>query len=66
MKYIIQTEIDGITGLEIERQPEKIQEVVEKWQALKPLGIYFSLTRRAITVIVDVPNEDAMFEARAS
>ena len=25
--------------------------------------MYFSLVRRSITVIVDVPNEDTMFEA---
>jgi hypothetical protein len=33
-----------------------------KWQALNPIGMFFSLSRRAVTVIVDVPNEDAMFE----
>ncbi len=63
MKYIIQTEIDGVTGVEMEGQPESIQEWVGKWQALNPIGMYFSLTRRAVTIIVDVPNEDAMFEA---
>jgi len=25
--------------------------------------MYFNLTRRAMTIIVDVPNEDAFFEA---
>ena len=25
--------------------------------------MYFSLTRRAVTIIVDVPNEGSMFEA---
>ncbi len=63
MKYIIQSEIDGVTGVEMEGQPENIQEWVGKWQALNPIGMYFSLTRRAVTIIVDVPNEDAMFEA---
>lgn len=63
MKYIIQVEIDPDTGAEIESQPEKIQEMVGKWQALNPIGMYFSLTRRSVTIIVDVPNEDAMFEA---
>ncbi len=63
MKYIVQVEIDGDTGLEVEAQPEALQEWIGKWQALKPLGMYFSMTRRAITIVVDVPNEDAMFEA---
>ena len=63
MKYIIQIETDGETGVEVESEPDKIQEVVGRWQALNPIGMYFSMTRRAITVIVDVPNEDAFFEA---
>lgn len=63
MKYVVQVEIDPETGVEVEAQPDKLQEVIGKWQALNPIGLYFSLTRRAITVIVDVPNEDAMFEA---
>jgi hypothetical protein len=63
MKYIIQSEIDEVTGVEMERQPENIQEWVGKWQALNPIGMYFSITRRAVTIIVDVPNEDAMWEA---
>ncbi len=63
MKYIIQAEIDPETGLDMEASPHKIQEMIGKWQALNPIGMYFSLTRRAITIIVDVPNEDALFEA---
>jgi hypothetical protein len=63
MKYIVQIEIDEDTGLEVEGQPEALQEWIGKWQALKPLGMYFSMTRRAVTIVVDVPNEDAMFEA---
>lgn len=63
MKYIVQAELDPVTGLEVEAQPEKIQQFIEKWQALNPIGFYFNLTRRAVTIIVDVPNEDAMFEA---
>ncbi len=62
MKYIIQAELDPETGLDVEARPDKIQEMIEKWQALNPLGFYFSLTRRAITIIVDAPNEDALFE----
>ena len=63
MKYIVQIEVDPETGVDIEGSPEKIHELMEKWQTLNPIGLYFSLTRRAITVIVDVANEDAMFEA---
>ena len=63
MKYIIQAEIDAETGDEVEANPEKIQELIGKWQALNPIGMYFTLTRRAMTIIVDVPNEDAFFEA---
>jgi hypothetical protein len=63
MKYIVQVEIDAVTGLDMEAQPASIQEWIGKWQALNPIGMYFSLTRRAVTIIVDVPNENAMFEA---
>lgn len=63
MKYIVQVEIDPDIGLEMEEHPEQIQEVTGKFQALNPIGMYFSLTRRAVTVIVDVANEDAIFEA---
>jgi hypothetical protein len=62
VKYIVQVEIDPETGAEIEANPEKIQEWVGKWQALNPIGMYFALTRRAATVIVDLPNEDALAE----
>ncbi len=63
MKYIVQIEIDPDVGADIESRPQEIQEVVGKWQALNPIGMYFHTTRRAVTIIVDVPNEDAMFEA---
>ena len=63
MKYIVQIEVDPETGAELEAQPQDIQEIMGKWHALNPIGMYFSLTRRAITIIVDVPNEDALFEA---
>jgi len=63
VKYIVQAELDPMTGVEVEAQPDKIQEMIGMWQKLNPIGFYFSLTRRAVTVIVDVPNEDAMFEA---
>lgn len=63
MKYIIQVEIDPETGAEMEETPEKIQEIISKWQAHNPIGFYFSLTRRAMTIILDAPNEDTFFEA---
>ena len=62
MKYIVHMEIDSEAGLEMEANPENLQEWMEKWQVLKPIGMYFSLTRRAATIILDIPNEDAMFE----
>lgn len=62
MKYVVQVEIDPENGLDVEAQPDKIQEIIEKWQALHPIGFYFGLTRRSMTIIVDVPNEDALFE----
>ena len=63
MKYIVQVEIDPEAGDAIEGDPATMQSVLGAWQALNPISMYFSLTRRALTVIVDVPNEDAMFEA---
>ncbi len=66
MKYIVQVEIDPETGIEVETHPEKIQEWMGKWQALNPIGMYFGLTRRAVTIILDVPNEDAMLEVLRS
>ncbi len=63
MKYIVQAEISPEVGGEMEAQPERIQEWMQKWQALNPINMYFGMTRRVVTIIVDVPNEDAMFEA---
>ena len=47
----------------MEADPAKIQEILGKWQALNPLAMYFSIDRRAVTIVVDIPNEDSMFEA---
>ena len=63
MKYIVQAEISPEVGDEMEAHPERIQEWMQKWQALNPIGMYFGLTRRVTTIIVDVSDEDAMFEA---
>ena len=64
MKYLVQIEIDADNDLEHQPGgPARIQEWIGKWQALNPIGFYFSLTRRSATVLVEVPDEDAMFEA---
>ena len=63
MKYVIQVEVDPETGTDVEANPAVIQEMVGKWQAHNPIGMYFSLTRRAMTIVLDVPNEDTFFEA---
>ena len=63
MLYIIRTEVDPMTGVEIEGNPKDIEDMVGMWQKLNPVGMYFSMTEREMTVIVDVPNEDAFFEA---
>ena len=63
LKYLVQVEIDPDVGLEIEANMETMQSMLGVWQALNPIGMYFAMTRRAVTIIVDVPNEDAMFEA---
>ncbi len=63
MKYVVQAEVDPIAGMEVDAQPEKMQEAIGKLQALKPIGLYFHTTRRGFTAVVDVPNEDALFEA---
>ena len=63
MKYIVQIELDPDIGADVEEEaPQQIQEMTEAWQALNPIGMYFSLTSRAITIILDAANEDAFFE----
>ncbi len=61
MKYVVQADIEAT--VKPEDNPEQIQDWIGKWQAHDPIGFYFSLTRRSVTIIVDVPNEDAIFEA---
>ncbi|MFN8548743.1 MAG: DUF3303 family protein [Candidatus Eisenbacteria bacterium] len=63
MKYMVQVEIDPQAGVTIEDNPQLIQEMIGKWQAHKPIGMYFSLTRRSVTVILEASNEDAFLEA---
>ena len=63
MKYVVQVEIDASILPEVDPGPARLEEWIGKWQALNPIGMYFHLNRRAVTITVDVPNEDAMFEA---
>lgn len=63
MKYIVQVEIDPVAGIEVEANMQSLQAALGAWQALRPLGMYANVDRRALTIIVDVPNEDALFEA---
>ena len=63
MKYIIQADVDAHTGAELEAHPENIQAIMGKWEAVNPIGMYFSIARRRVTIIVEAPNEDAFFEA---
>ena len=63
MKYLIQIEVDPETGTELEGNPQQIQEMMGAWEALNPIGMYFAMTRRAVTVILEAANEDAFFEA---
>lgn len=62
MKYIVQCEIEPGVGKELEDNPQVIQDIITKWQSHKPIGMYFSLTRRSITVILEADSEDAFFE----
>ena len=39
------------------------QDLTSKWQAHNPVGMYFSLTRRSITIILEAESEDRFFEA---
>ncbi len=63
MKYVILADLDPEIGMEIEAQPEKIQELIDKWRAQNLLGMYFALTSRRLTIIVEADNEDVFFEA---
>ena len=61
-KYIAQGEIDPEAGDTIEGDPATMQRCRAHGKPY-PIGMYASLSRRALTIIVDVPNEGAMFEA---
>ena len=34
-----------------------------EWQKLNSIGMYFTMTRCGVTIIVGVANEDGMFDA---
>ena len=63
MKYIVLSDIDPETGIDVEAQPQKIQDLIDKWQAHNLIGMYFSLTSRRLTIIVEADNEDEFFDA---
>jgi hypothetical protein len=63
MKYVVLADIDPEVGADLEDEPEKIQEIIEKWQAHNVIGMYFSLTSRRLTIIVEADNEDEFFDA---
>ena len=63
MRYIVQMDLAPNIGADLEAHPERIQEIIGKWQAHNPVGMYFSLTRRRVTIVLDAPNEDSFFEA---
>ena len=61
MKYLIHGEVDPAVAPSVEANPERIQAWIAKWQELDVLGMWFSLSRRAYFIAVDVEDEDAMF-----
>lgn len=63
MKYIVQIEIDPSVGSGLEDNPKVIQDLIGRWQTHKPVGMYFSLTRRSVTIILEAASEDTFFEA---
>ena len=62
MIYIVQNEVSPEQGTAMESNRQAIQDLIGKWQALNPIGMYFAITRRAMANIVDAPNEDALLE----
>ena len=63
MKYIVIADVSPEVGTKLEADPASMQEFLGKWQALNPIGMYASLDKRRITVILEAENEDAFFEA---
>ena len=63
MKYVVLADIDAEVGVDVEAQPEKIQQLIEKWQTHNLLGFYFSITSRNLTIIIEAENENEFFDA---
>ena len=63
VRYIVQMELTPEIGADLEAHPERIQEIIGKWQAHNPIDMYFSMTRRRVTIALDAPNEDSFFDA---
>ncbi len=63
MLYIVRVNIDPVNGAALEQQPEVLQDLVGTWQSLNPVGMYFALTEREVTVVAEAANEDELFEA---
>ena len=51
MKYVVQMELPPEFAPEVEQTPQQMEEWIGKWQALNPIGMYFHLTRRAVTAL---------------
>ena len=63
VKYMIRASVDPDIGAELEKDPVELQKVIGNWQAHNPEGMYFSLTKRELFIVLDAPNEDSFFEA---
>ena len=55
IKYIVTSHINPEAAALLESQPQLIQGVVRKWQALNPMGICFSLAQLRTKVNMEVP-----------
>ena len=63
MKYIVIADVSPEAGTRLESNPASMGALIGKWQAQNPIGMYFSLDKRRITIILEAENEDAFFEA---
>ena len=66
MKYIVIADVSPEVGTKLEADPASMQEFLGKWQALNPIGMYASLDKRRITVILEAENEDALVMVSAA
>ena len=63
MKYVIIADVSPEVGARLEANPAEIEGLLGKWQAHNPIGMYASLAKRRLLIILDAVNEDAFFEA---